>query len=205
VIQQFDTELKTARGNFRERLLAVRAYELGYSVSLIAKLYGKTRKTVYNWITRYRENGISGLRTQPKPGRPLLVNHNDEFLSTDLRCALNHRPDESGYPTCAWTSKLFAHHIRRFYGITVSVQTAWRIIRRLGYTMQRLGRVPAGGNERARNAWRIALAIAEQNCPSDTLILFGDEAGFNIDPTIMARWAPRGRQPKLLTTGKKNT
>ena len=156
MIQQIDTELKTARGPFRERLLAVRAYELGYSVSLIAKLYGKTRKTVYNWITRYREGGIAGLQTKPKPGRPLLVNHNDEFLSTDLRCALNHRPDESGYPICAWTSKLFAHHIQRFYGIAVSVQTAWRIIRRLGYTMQRPGRVPTGGDERARNAWRIA-------------------------------------------------
>jgi hypothetical protein len=45
--------------------------------------------------------------------------------------------------------------------------------------MQRPGRAPAGGDERARNAWRIALAIAEQNCPSDTLILFGDEAGYS--------------------------
>lgn len=203
MLDQIDRELKSARGNYRERLLALRSWERGYPVTEIAKLYGKTRKTIYNWIHRYETGGVEALRDRPRPGRSLTVDHRDEFVAAELRCVLDHLPEVHGYPTSAWTAKLLRHHIFRFYRINISVQTAWRIIRRQGYTRQRPGRVPAGGDERARNAWRAALAIAEQNCPPDSLILFTDEAGFNIDPTVAARWAPRGRQPKLPTNGQK--
>lgn len=204
MLDQIDRELKSARGNYRERLLALRSWERGYPVTEIAKLYGKTRKTIYNWIHRYETGGVEALRDRQRPGRALTVDHRDDFVAAELRCALDHWPEDHGYPTSAWTAKLLRHHIFRFYRIRISVQTAWRIIRRLGYTRQRPGRVPAGGDERARNAWRAALAIAEQNCPADSLILFADEAGFNIDPTIAARWAPRGQQPKLPTNGQKS-
>lgn len=203
MFDQIDRTLKNARGHYRERILAISAYERGYPVTEIAKLYGKTRKTIYNWIHRYESGGIEALRDRPKPGRPLLIDHHDQFIAAELRCAVDHLPEEMGYDTSAWTAKLLRHHIQRFYGIALSVQTAWRVLHRLGYTRQRPGRIPTGGDEHARNAWRIALSIAEQNCPKDSLILFADEAGFNIDPTITARWAPRGQQPKLPTSGRK--
>ncbi len=201
---EIERELSSAQGHYRERLLAIRAYERGYSVTEIARLYGKTRKTIYNWIHRYRRGGMVELKDKTHEGRPLIVDHRDAFISTELRFSLDHLPEELGYQISAWTCKLFRHHLYRFYRIQVSISTAWRIIRRLGDTRQRPGRIPVGGDERARNAWRIALSIAEQNCPSDQIILFGDEAGFNIDPTVSSRWAPRGRQPKLPTTGQKH-
>lgn len=49
----------------------------GYSVDEIIEFFEVTRVTVYNWMNRWEESGIAGLRTQSGQGRkPLLQTDN---------------------------------------------------------------------------------------------------------------------------------
>ena len=49
----------------------------GYSVEEIAEFFEVTRVTVYNWMNRWEESGIEGLKTQPGQGRkPMLQTDN---------------------------------------------------------------------------------------------------------------------------------
>lgn len=50
-----------------EKMLWITAYEEGKSITKIARDVGVTRDTVYKWIGRYKESGISGLQPK-KPG-----------------------------------------------------------------------------------------------------------------------------------------
>lgn len=53
----------------------------GYSVEEIAEFFEVTRITVYNWMNRWEESGIEGLKTQPGQGRkPLLQTDNKDHV-----------------------------------------------------------------------------------------------------------------------------
>jgi DNA-directed RNA polymerase specialized sigma24 family protein len=42
----------------------------GRSAAEIAKMAGSSKPTVYNWIDRYEQEGLTGLDDRKSPGRP---------------------------------------------------------------------------------------------------------------------------------------
>jgi transposase len=163
VLEQIETELKTAKSKIRERLLAVRAHIRGYSVTEIAQLYCKTRKTIYNWIHKFEALGIAGLRDRKSPGRPPSIDCSDadhHSPAQQIKRVLLEKPNLHGFTVIQWTAKLLRVYIERQFSVRISQITAYRIIRKLGFTQQRPGLIPSGGNEFPTRC-KISLRIEE--------------------------------------------
>jgi len=50
----------------KERILAVKLVDDGFSLGRVAKMVGRTRRTVFNWVKRFREGGIEALRDRSR-------------------------------------------------------------------------------------------------------------------------------------------
>lgn len=48
-------------------------------------------------------------------------------------------------------------------------------------------------------------SIKKKASEEDALIIYGDEASFRQSPTLHQTWAPKNTQPKISTTGQRNT
>ena len=48
----------------------VALHERGSWVTHIAMRFNKSRETIHYWLKKYRENGLDGLKTLPRSGRP---------------------------------------------------------------------------------------------------------------------------------------
>ena len=55
----------------RQRLLAVRLVVMGNTVPQAAKAVGLKQRQSRNWIHRFNEEGLHGLKDRPRPGQPV--------------------------------------------------------------------------------------------------------------------------------------
>ena len=61
------------------RVQALLDLDSGESPQLVSRRYQVARSTIYNWIERYRNRGLSieALRDLPRPGRPCIPRKGD--------------------------------------------------------------------------------------------------------------------------------
>jgi transposase len=52
----------------------------GYSIKHIAAVYQVSRYAVSGWIDRWQNSGLVGLYDQPRPGRPMRLNPDEQRL-----------------------------------------------------------------------------------------------------------------------------
>jgi len=50
----------------------------GYSINDLADIFEVDRDTITNWINRYEFEGISGLKDEPRSGRPPKLNYDQK-------------------------------------------------------------------------------------------------------------------------------
>lgn len=100
----------------------------------VAELLKRSRKTIQLWINAFNEGGLKELVLGKPPGRPskLLESQKDE-LKADV---LTH-PRELGYEFSNWEGKSLAHHVKKKFGVDLSVRQAQRLLHELGLTLQR--------------------------------------------------------------------
>ena len=55
----------------RQRLLAVRLVVMGNTAPQAAKAVGLKQRQSRNWIHRFNDEGVNGLRDRPRPGQPV--------------------------------------------------------------------------------------------------------------------------------------
>ena len=62
---------KETNPRVRQRLLAVHLVVMGNTVPQAAKAVGLKQRQSRNWIHRFNEEGLHGLRDRPRPGQPV--------------------------------------------------------------------------------------------------------------------------------------
>ena len=78
----------------RVRLLGVVNALSGMPVAAAARAVGAGRATLYDWLGRYRAEGIEGLRDRPKSGRPrLLTPEQDAAFKARIEAGPDHAKD----------------------------------------------------------------------------------------------------------------
>ena len=78
----------------RVRLLGVVNARSGMPVAAAARAVGAGRATLYDWLGRYRAEGIEGLRDRPKSGRPrLLTPEQDAAFKARIEAGPDHAKD----------------------------------------------------------------------------------------------------------------
>lgn len=109
--------------DLRRRIFEAR--QVGESTAEVAERFAVCPAFVRRLIQRHRETGSLAAKSGPRGRQPLLAGHADQLRELNAR-----HPD------------LTPAEIRQRLGLTTSVLTVWKMLRRLGLTFKKNRSVP---------------------------------------------------------------
>jgi transposase len=179
----------------RRRRHAVGLLQRGESPTLVARILGVSRPTLYRWKRQARTPG--GLSARPHPGpAPRL---SDDQLR-ELGGLLRQGAKAHGWHNQLWTAARVAQLIRRRFGVSLHPDHVRRFLRaRLGWTSQKPQRQARERDEDGIARWlreEFPRIVADARGRAAHLV-FLDESGFLLTPSVRRTLAPRGETPVL--------
>jgi transposase len=103
------------------------------------------------WYRRWRQGGAAALQGAGRAGRrPRLSQAELEAVDQALRKG----PEAFGFDTDLWTLARVAAVIERLTGVRYHPGHVWRLLRRLGWSVQRPARVASERDEAEIARWR---------------------------------------------------
>lgn len=184
------------------RVRAVEAVCRGLPVGEVADAYGVDRTTLFRWVTRFDDKGLSGLKRKTGSGRPRLL----KDLNADGLLEIVLEPATAfGFETDLWTIGRLHRVIQEEYETTISHDTIWRRLREAGLTYQKPERQYFEMDEEAREKWMETEApkIRRTVKKYRALLYFQDEANVSLTAFLGKTWSPRGYTPRQKVTGKR--
>jgi transposase len=179
----------------QRRRQAVEAVQAGDKVKDVARILGVSRRSIYRWL-EFAEQP-NGLAAKPHPGPATRLSLTQQ---QELERLLRQGAQAHGWPNQLWTTQRIAELIRRHFGVSLHHDHVGRFLRqRLKWSPQKPRRRARERDEEAIAHWKgvtfpdILLAAAER----DAHVVFLDESGFMLTPTVRRTWAPRGETPLL--------
>ena len=116
----------------------------------VAEVIGVGRRTLQDWIHRYRVRGIPGLTKGPFPG-------SKSGLSDEQKAELSRiiaaGPQEAGLDTGVWTTKIIVKLVRDLFGVSYHPDHMGKILHGLRFSVQYPGRELSKADEKAQQTW----------------------------------------------------
>src|SRR3712207_8179364 len=132
----------------------LRAWELkqeGWSQRKIARALGVTEGAVSQWMKRGREGGVEALKKRTSPGAPPSLS---EEQRAHLKGLLDQGAPAHGSRGEVWTCKRVAEVIRREFGVVYHPAHVSRLVRALGFSLQKPARRANQRDEEAIRRWK---------------------------------------------------
>ena len=114
------------RDRYRAVLLALE----GDEAVEIAEALGRARRSVQDWVYAYRDGGIDNLLPGKSPGRPTKLPRERE-AAFKARLDAGPRPEDG---VCSLRGKDVVSILEREFGVTYSLDGAYDLLERLGYS-----------------------------------------------------------------------
>jgi transposase len=179
----------------RRRQRAVALVEAGESPILIARILGVHETSVHRWRRLARSQ--QGLDAKPHPGpTPRLGDVGLRSLEQLLLQGAQHH----GWPNALWTADRVAVLIERQFGIHYHPEHVRKLLKqRLHWTSQKPQLRAKEQNDKEVERWLDDEfeRIVREAWQRQATLVFLDEAGFMLTPTVRRTLAPRGRTPVL--------
>jgi len=121
---------KSKDARYTHRLHAVLLVAQGMSSSEVAHLLGDGVRTVQLWVHRFKDEGLSGLKSKPRPGRPSTLSE-EQLL--EIGNALFSTPEECGMSGHLWDGKTLSAFISKEYNVHLGVRQCQRLLHKLGF------------------------------------------------------------------------
>ncbi|MEN8185472.1 MAG: IS630 family transposase [Myxococcota bacterium] len=118
----------------RRRMRAIRLFERGETQAAVARRLKVSRTTSMRWAQAWEEEGREGLRAAGRAGRKPRLS-NDQLDAVEQ--ALLQGPLAFGYATELWTLPRVAELIHRITGVRYHPGHVWRVMRQLGWSLQK--------------------------------------------------------------------
>lgn len=132
---------------FYHRLDLVMLSINGIPIKEIESLYNEPAKTISTWTKKVIENGVDSLKSGDHPGRPpRLTAEQMKQIDADLQ----KNPEDFGYDYNNWDGIILSSHLQDHYNVSLQVRQCQRVIRQLGFTLQRPQTEPYGGDPAAQ-------------------------------------------------------
>lgn len=132
------------------RLRALDLHEQGWAGKAIAAALGGTKGAVSQWLKRVRAGGREALRHRPPPGPAhRLTATQREQLPT----LLAQGAEAYGFSGAVWTTKRVADVIRQEFGVRYHPAHVSRLLRQVGWSVQKPLRRATQRDEAAIRDW----------------------------------------------------
>jgi transposase len=194
--------LGTADELERRRKQAVQAVTDGEPRKTVAKVLGVHYKTVARWVRAARQPGGVDAKPRPAPAPGL--------TDADLRRLeglLAQGAKAHGWPNQLWTAARVARLIERHFRITYHPEHVRKILRRrLGWTSQKPRRKARERDDQEVARWvgDEFPRIVREAFRRRAYLVFLDESGFFLTPTVRRTLAPRGKSPVLVAWDRRD-
>ncbi len=185
-------------GDVREwrRLQGLHLREHGWRRVDVAEAMDVTERSVNRWTSIARVSGPEGLRSAPIPGRAPELSPRQRELIPEL---LWHGAEAYGFRGSVWTCGRIAKVIEEEFGVAYDKGHVSRLLQALRWTPQMPIQRASQRDEQAIQRWREQRwprLLAEAGTERRTLV-FVDESGFYLLPSVVKTYAPRARTPVL--------
>jgi transposase len=181
------------RQQLEERRLAIQPFLLNQSrtTTSLAEDFGVKPGTIRTWRRRLQARGsLEATRTTGRPTR-LTDTQVAEVLET-----LQRGPDLERFPDGRWTT----HRVREVIGLQYDVwyDHDWvgKLLHRWGFSWEKAEKRALEQNPEQIEAWLEAgLPASEKKVDAGETLVWADEVGFRLKPSVGNTWATRGRTP----------
>jgi transposase len=183
------------------RKRAVASVQEGQSPEMVARALCVNRVTMYGWLARYRDGGLSALDARKRGGRPPKLD--GKALLWIYRTVTLKNPLQMKFTFALWTAKMIGQMIDDRFGVKLSKSSVCRLLLQLGLTPQRP--VWRAYQQRPDDVKRWLhkeyprIRTLARKCKAQ--IFFGDEAGVRSDHHAGTTWGVRGHTPVVSSTG----
>jgi transposase len=175
----------------RRRRQAVEAIAQGESPEVVARVVGVNRCSVFRWLNMARQTNGLAAKPHPGPAPRLSPQQNRRLEDLLLQGAKAH-----GWPNHLWTCARIRILIQRHFGVSFHHDHVGRLLReRLNWTPQKPQRRARERDEPAIEYFKRVRfpKIATEARQRNAHLVFLDESGYMLTPTVRRTWAPRGR------------
>jgi len=121
-------------GRVSARLLALANALDGLPREEAARLAGMTGQTLGDWVHRYNEEGVEGLRDRPRSGRPCAL---DESQQAALKALVLRGPDLKKDGCVAWRARDLCEVVERRFGVRYREAGMLRLLKGLDLSWQK--------------------------------------------------------------------
>jgi transposase len=134
----------------QRRLRAAELFEQGQTQAEVARTLRVSRQSAHDWYVRWQANGTDGLRAAGRAGRRprLSVEQREAISQALLQGARAH-----GFDTDLWTLARVATVVEEVTGIAHHPGHVWRVLKSMGWSLQRPARRAAERDEQAIARW----------------------------------------------------
>jgi transposase len=178
--------------------------EQGMAQTEAGRLFGVGRTSIYYWLKAHQKGGDAALKAHKRgPKRQSrLAGHQ---AATLVRLISERCPDQLRLPFALWTRDAVRQLIEKRFGVSVSVWTVGRYLKRWGFTPQKPLRRAYEQNPEAVRLWlkKDYPAIRRQARKEHAQIHWGDEMGMRSDHQAGRSYGLKGQTPVIPGTGKR--
>jgi transposase len=179
----------------RRRRQAVAAVAEGESPETVARVLGVSRSSMYRWLAAARHP--DGLAAKQHPGPTPRLSCEQLRTLDELLCQ---GAQEHGWPNSLWTCARVGEVIHRHFGVALHHDHVGRLLHaRLNWSPQKPRRRARERDEAAIHHWKTHhfRRVIAQARDRGAHLVFLDESGYLLTPTVRRTWAPRGSKPIL--------
>ena len=177
----------------------IRAWDLankGWTRHDIAVALDVTEAAVSQWLAAARAGGRDALRSHPSAGRPSRLSEEQWHRLPDL---LWHGAEAYGFRGDLWTCERIVGVLAQEFEVAYSKSQVSRLLKQLGWTPQIPIICALQRDEEAIAHWRVhTWPLLKQKAHRERRhLIFVDESGFYLLPSVQKTYAPRGQTPIL--------
>jgi transposase len=177
----------------------MRAWDLaqaGWKQRDIATALDASEGAVSRWLAVGRRGGPEALRSHPAPGPHAKLTAGQLRLIPDF---LWHGAESYGFRGDVWTCERVAGVLGEEFGISYSKSQVSRLLKQIGWTSQVPITRAIQRDEEAIQRWRVESwpELREKARRERRALVFVDESGFYLLPSVVKTYAPKGRTPVL--------
>ena len=184
------------------RIRAIELYKKGEKINDISYFLGFHRGVVSKWISLFTKDGKRALLSKKAKGPDYKLSEKEikNIISTLYDDATIY-----GFENPLWNCKMVQQIIFKRTNKKIHTTNIMRLFKKLNLSPQKPERIASQRDKRAIRKWKIEEwpKIEEQRRKWQAMLYFQDESGISLTPVLGRTWAPKGKTPKVLVTGKR--